>query len=48
MSHSELRDLKLVEKLIQDFKLEEAIGVLDELIIRERHDIPQKVFYQYR
>ncbi|UCC19084.1 MAG: tetratricopeptide repeat protein [Promethearchaeota archaeon] len=47
MSHIELDELTQVEKLYDEFKLDEAIELLDDLIQREGITIQQKVSYQF-
>jgi tetratricopeptide (TPR) repeat protein len=46
MSHLELNELVQVEKLFDEFRLDEAIELLDDLVLRERNNIQQKVSYQ--
>ncbi|MFX1417426.1 MAG: hypothetical protein ACFE9N_00755 [Promethearchaeota archaeon] len=47
MSHLELDELAQVEKLFDEFKLDEAIELLDYLIQHEGITIQQKVSYQF-
>ncbi|MFW9880834.1 MAG: tetratricopeptide repeat protein, partial [Candidatus Thorarchaeota archaeon] len=47
MSQLELNELTEVEKLFDEFKLDEAIKLLDNLIQREGITIQQKVSYQF-
>jgi len=47
MSHLELNELAQVEKLFDEFRLDEAIELLDDLVLREGITIQQKVSYQF-
>ena len=46
MSHSEGRDLATVEKLIHNFKYDEALKNLNDLVQLEKHNVQQKISYQ--
>ncbi|MFX1389531.1 MAG: hypothetical protein ACFE9Z_05645 [Promethearchaeota archaeon] len=47
MTNTELDQLVQVENLFDEFKLNEAIEILDDLIQREGIPIQQKVSYQF-
>ncbi len=48
MSHPEPKGLASVEKLIQNFKYDEALETLDDLVQLEEHNIQLKFSYQFQ